>query len=895
MKIHFEPNLRHQSEAIAATIRVFEGAPYIRPEERFWSGEVSSNVIKLKPQNWQDNVAAIAEENNIEDYAATEDRDLTIEMETGTGKTYVYIRSVFELNRKYGLHKFIIVVPSVAIREGVLATLRDTKDHFRKIYATEVSVTEYDSKKLPEVRSFCVSNHLSIMVMNKQAFDSDNKVINDENRDSGNLMEMLRQVQPVIIMDEPQEGMDTENMQARLSAFNPLFKLRYSATHREPKNVIHRLTPYDSYNSSLVKKIAVLSIHEKNTQSNVAIQFKKLNLSATDPTAKLQLNVHLKSGDIKSKAIIIKSGDDLEKKTGNSVYKGWIVEDIGTTDLYDGEGYIKFSNGEQITEGGSHGSDKETIFREQIRRAIQTHFRRKKQLVPMGIKPLVLFFIDRVANYTDQDGIIRRIFEEEYAEIYQKTNKASVPNVEEIHGGYFAKTGAGVYTDNLKSMAGNAEIYDKILRDKKTLLSFDEPLEFIFSHSALGVGWDNPNVFTICTLNESKSVIKKRQEIGRGLRLCVNQQGKRYRDPEDVIEGQEVNLLTVVANESYYAFAKTYQTELHDELGKHAKAPPMRNENLDAVEIRRNEDYFSSDDFKQLWDKIARKTRCRVHFREEKLIEKSIASLSDIIVAENKLETSLTYWNNISEEDGIEAQGKGSTSSAINALMAQIDVVDELARNTTISDATATAILDGMDKAQKQQLAKNPLQFLAEATKKVRRVVEKELVRLVKYEQTGDMHPLDMFEAVIETKRDTTPTPKKGLYDRIIHDSDVEKNIANDFDNEHAVRILIKLPAGYKISTPIGSYNPDFALVIEKPDLDADEGAETPRFYFTVETKGTSDKDKLKPDEQMKIDCAVKHFEAIGLTAYLAPVDSLKSFDQKALQHPDINQTFFDQ
>lgn len=653
MTQHFEPNLKHQSEAIAATISVFEGAPYIQPEERFWNGEVSSNILKLNAEDLKANIAEIAEEGDIEDYAPTDDRDFTIEMETGTGKTYVYIRSVFELNKKYGLHKFIIVVPSVAIREGVLATLRDTKDHFREIYSTEVSVTEYNSKKIPEVKSFCVSNHLSIMVMNKQAFDSDNNIINDENRDNGNLMEMLRHVQPIIIMDEPQEGMDTDNMKARLAAFNPLFKLRYSATHREPKNVIHRLTPYDSYNKGLVKKVAVLSIHEANTQSNVAIVFKKLNLSAQDPTAKLQLNISLKSGEIKAKQVIIKRGDDLEKKTNNPVYKGWIVEDVGTTDLYDGEGYIKFSNGEQVTEGGSHGSDKETIFREQICRTIQTHFRRKKQLVPLGIKPLALFFIDRVANYTDEDGLIRRIFEEEYIKIYKKTYKKAPHNIADVHGGYFAKTGTGNYTDNIKSMASNTAIYDKILRAKETLWNFEEPLEFIFSHSALGVGWDNPNVFTICTLNQSESVIKKRQEIGRGLRLCVNQQGKRYRDLEDVAEGKEVNLLTVVPNESYYAFTKTYQTELYAELGKHAKAPHMRDENKDFTKISRNNDFFNSDDFKNLWDKIARKTRCRVHFREEELINKSIKAISSIVVAENKLETSLTYWSNISEEDGI--------------------------------------------------------------------------------------------------------------------------------------------------------------------------------------------------------------------------------------------------
>jgi type III restriction enzyme len=362
MRIHFEPNLKHQSEAVSAIVRVFEGAPYTRPEERFWSGEVSSNILKLPAEDWQANVAAIAAENGIEDYAPTRERDFTIEMETGTGKTYVYLRTIFELHRRYGLHKFLIVVPSVVIREGTLAQLRLTKGHFREIYATEAEVTEYDSKNLNQVRSFCVSNHLSIMVMNKQAFDSDAKIINDENRDGGNLMEMLRQVRPIIIMDEPQEGMDTPNMQARIAAFNPLFKLRYSATHREPKNIIYRLTPFDAYNRGLVKKIAVLSIHETNTQSNVAIEFRKLNLSAADPTARLQLNVRLKSGDLKAKLITVKRGDDLEKKTGNPVYHGWIVEDIGTTDLYGGEGYVKFTNGSRSVKAQSMAAIRKLSF-----------------------------------------------------------------------------------------------------------------------------------------------------------------------------------------------------------------------------------------------------------------------------------------------------------------------------------------------------------------------------------------------------------------------------------------------------------------------------------------------------------------------------------------------------
>ncbi len=468
MKFLFEPNLDHQREAVDAIVSVFDGAPYTRPEERFWNGEVSRNILKLPPDEWYVNAQSITQENSVEEPASCQEPDFTIEMETGTGKTYVYLRTIFELHRRYGLHKFLIVVPSVAIREGTLTQLRQTKQHFSELYATVAEVIEYDSKKLPQVRGFCVSNHLSIMVMNKQAFDSDKKIINDEERDGGNLLEMLQQVQPIIIMDEPQEGMDTENMQKRLAAFNPLFKLRFSATHRTPKNIVYQLTPYDAYNRGLVKKIGVLSIHESNTQSNVSIEFRKIKLNGSkEPTATLQLNQRLVGGDFKSKAFTVKRGDDLEDKTKNPVYHGWVVEDIGTTDIFDGDAYVKFTNGEQLEEGKGHGIDKETIFREQIRRAVQAHFKHKERVVPLGIKPLSLFFIDRVANYVAEDGLIRRLFVEEYTATFEKKFGRAPENVADVHNGYFAQTSAGEFTDSERSMATNKEIYDKICATRK--------------------------------------------------------------------------------------------------------------------------------------------------------------------------------------------------------------------------------------------------------------------------------------------------------------------------------------------------------------------------------------------------------------------------------------------
>ena len=789
----------------------------------------------------------------------------------------------------------MIVVPSVAVREGVLATLRDTHQHFREIYGVTASVIEYDSKHLPDVRNFCTTNHLSIIVMNKQAFDSDKKIINAEDRDSGNLLEQLNLVQPVIILDEPQEGMDTPNMQRRLAAFNPLFKLRYSATHRNPKNVIYRLTPYDAYNSGLVKKIAVLSIHETNTQSNVAIKFHRVNLGKSGPTARLSLNTRLRDGEIKEKIITVKRLDNLAMKTNNPVYNGWIVEDIGTTDIFDGEGYVKFKNGEQIYEGGAVGSDKTEIFRQQIRLSIRNHFKRKSELAPLNIKPLTLFFIDRVANYVDSQGVIRRLFVEEYTDLYNKEhNTVLAPaDIEAVHGGYFAQTVQGEYTDNIRSMSSESSkaIYDKILKEKMQLLLFEEPLEFIFSHSALGVGWDNPNVFTICTLNESISNIKKRQEIGRGLRLCVQQNGKRYRDMEDTPEGEEVNLLTVVPNESYHAFVATYQIELREEMGEDAKPPKFRDQNRKPVKIKRDEKHFESEEFSELWKRIAPQTRCRVYFSEERLIKDGIAALSNIVIAENELEISLHRWNALSQE-AIESEHKGAKRTVIQGRYAPLNLIEELSRNTSLAITTAAAILAGLPQEQMTMLSRNPMKFLGEATRILRWIVNKELVRLVCYTKTGRTMSLDeLFVVEEETRRNLTRAGKKGLYDYIVCDSDVEKQMVAKFDNHATVRFFLKLPEKYKIPTPIGNYTPDFALVMEKRDMD-DPAAET-KFYFIIETKGASELEKLKPEERLKIECAIKHFEALGMKGYLAPIDGINAFDSQSLRA--VGTTFFNQ
>ncbi len=880
MKFHFEPNLKFQKEAIKSVERLFDGAVYARAEDRVF--EVSKNILHISKEKILENRDKIFKQNEIEKELAkkTDDLDFCIEMETGTGKTYVYLRTIFELYKKYGLNKFIIVVPSIAIREGVLKTLEITKEHFNNLYNTSAEVIEYDSKKLNKVRGFCFSNHLSIMVMNTQAFNSDDNIINLE-RDANNgekLINLIKRTRPIIIMDEPQEGMDSENMVERFKALNPLFKLRYSATHRLVKNLIYRLTPYDSYNQGLVKKIEVLSIHETNTQSNIHLEFVDIKLFKDGklPQAKLKVNFRLAGGDFKTKTALFKAGDDLETKTKNPVYKGWVVDRI-RKDPFNDETSVVFSNGTELQKGKKHGFDKESIFREQIKRTIASHFNKKEKLKEKNIKALTLFFIDKVANYVGKGGIIKKIFQEEYEAIYKKKYGKEPDNTAEVQGSYFAQTGKGDYTDNENAMKKNKDIYDRILRQKELLLSFDDSIEFIFSHSALGVGWDNPNVFNICTLNESESTIKKRQEIGRGLRICVDQEGNRVRDPESTPEGEEINLLTVIANQSYYSFASTYQEELKEEYGEQVRQPKLRDANKDKNKVSLNKNKFESEDFKRLWEKINQKTTCAVHFRENEIIDKCVEALNGVVVQENLLNVELNKISGFEDEE-IESENIGSTDARISGIYAKIDLVNEIAKETEISINTAKAIFEKLE--NRKNIAKNPMVFLSEATSRLKRIMQKEMVRVVKYEKLDDYYNLAEFQEVIKTYQDAIDV-KNGVYDKVIYDSGIEKDFSLDLDEQNKVKVFLKLPEWYKIPTPIGKYNPDFALVIEKRDLDEDK--ET-KYYFTVETKGSKEWKDLKEDEKLKIECAIRHFEAIGLVHYLYPVDDLASFEEKAFE-----------
>lgn len=888
MKIQFESNLQYQIDSIKSVVRLFDGAPYIKAQDRVFS-EVSGNVLKISKEKIFDNFKQITQENGItETFTDENSLDFSVEMETGTGKTYVYLRTILELHNTYGLNKFIIVVPSIPVKEGVIKSLKMLEEHFRQLYNTKPDYFVYDSKKPVRVRSFATSNTLQIMVTNVQAFNTDDRVINQE-RDANQgikLIDLLKLTNPIIIMDEPQEGMDSTNMQKRFAGLNPLFKLRYSATHKKQINLIYRLTPYDAYNQGLVKKIEVFSIHESNMQSNVQIVFEGLRTSAIGkpPEAKLNLSFINELRSAKNKSLYFKDGENLEDKSKNPVYRGWVISRI-MKDPLDGTEKVRFSNGTELSKGNKIGWDRENIFREQIKWTIKKHFQKKENLKDRGIKVLSLFFIDKVSNYVDEDGIIKKLFKELYIQEYKNKYGSEPTDVDKVHNGYFAKTDKGEYIESESSMGKNSAIFNLIMKEKERLLSFEEPLEFIFSHSALGVGWDNPNVFNICTLNESESTIKKRQEIGRGLRLSVMQDGRRYRDDENVTEGQEVNLLTVVANQSYYAFAQGYQDELIAEFGSSTPLPKPRDARKTPLQVKLNKTVLESDDFKNLWKKISQKTRYSVVFREEELVKKCQESLGEIVVHEQKIQAELNRINKLSYDNNITENTSyiGSDEVASQVSIVSSDFIDEISEQTALSVETVIKIFDGV--TNKAMIYKNPIIYVTEAIKRIQNILDDEMVNLVNYQSLSTSYDTSLFKEIIETYGEVVPV-KNGLYDGVIYDSDTEKDFTRGIDDENKVKAFVKLPKWYEIETPIGKYNPDFALVLEKSSLE--DGNKT-RYYFVIETKGSSEWNQLKETEKMKIKCAIKHFEAIGLREYLAPVESFADFKTQANNKVNIN------
>ena len=577
MQIKLE-ELKYQEVAIQSIVKVFDGNIKNTFDNACFNG-IRSNNCTLLDEQILENKKEVLIENGIEENTAkiSEDRELTIEMETGTGKTLVYVKTICELYKHYAFTKFIILVPSVAIRQGVLKTLKTFEKQLEDIYGFIPKSFEYNSKKLSKVTNFIEEQHPQIMIMTLASFNSEDKILNQAKREDlfANVpfIEAIGRTNPIIVMDEPQEGMDTVNSVKQIAKLNPLFKLRYSATHKIVKNLIYRLTPYDSYKQGLVKKIEVLTVTEKNDEATLKLELTEIQNGKNPIRAKIKAWHQSANGKIEFKETKwLKDGDNLGAVTNNPSYLKYRIERINKS-LRTQKWSVTFTNGTQIFEKQTSGNI-ESIWALQLEWLIIRHFTKKQKLQVQDIKCLSLIFIDKVANYVSDEPIIKNLFIEKYKTLYPEFHEGKIPSnehIEGIQGFYFAKTGKGEFTDNETSMRKNSDVFDAILKDKEELLSYGDSvankIEFIFSHSALGVGWDNPNIFNIATLNNSYSEIKKRQEIGRGLRIAVNQNGQRVYDALDVAEEKRVNQLTVIPNETYETFVTQYQEEIKEVYG----------------------------------------------------------------------------------------------------------------------------------------------------------------------------------------------------------------------------------------------------------------------------------------------------------------------------------------
>jgi len=892
-------SLPYQTDAVDAAVQVFEGTP--KPA----TPELAGNRCPLTWDQLATNLQAVADRHQISDDRlnltqpkAGEPLDLCIEMETGTGKTLVYLRTLYRLHTVYGWNKFIIVVPSVAIRAGVMGTLADFGAQLAQQNGLTfpIAAFEYDSSRLQQLKTFIDSPTPAIMVINSQAFVGKGKVISNEETeaplDGLTWLQALARCRPIVVMDEPQEGMDTDAALAAFADMKPLAKLRYSATHKQARNCIYRLTPAQAYQQGLVKKIEVLTIAEQNDAGLLQLELTDTQTCAGQtPKAKLKLWFRNTQGELQYKASNwLARQADLAHLTHNPSYNGWRIDHIEKS-METGQWQVRFDNGHTLVQGQPMGHDKAGLFRLQLRWLIHRHFEKKARLAPLGIKCLSLIFIDKVANYLG-DGqpeapLIKHLFEEEYT-ARVKTLRGQAPSegeVQAVQGSYFAQTGQGKYTDSESAMSKNSGIYKRILTDKAGLLSYDDPItgpmEFIFSHSALGVGWDNPNVFNIATLNTAQSQDRKRQELGRGLRICVNQHGQRVYDAPDTPLGEEINLLTVVPNLSYQAFAESYQQEIEEAYGKDAQAAAPLRENkqgrLQKKTLKRRDDLFATEAFQQFWRTMARTTRYTVAFDEDAIVQDVVPQLRRISVPVYGADITAGRVRILEDQEAENPQVSldymGGTRATLAPRFAPQDWVQAIGQDSRLSQKAVLRILQEalQNTACAEQFLRNPVLFAQQASTLIRRAERDHMLRGLHYWPTGEVLPIDTVRAVVDTLKDVANTPKHGLYAQQAIDSGHEKSFAEEADDHSSLVCFLKLPEGYAIPTPVGQYTPDFGLVFKERGLRAMElSPHTPQQqgeFFVVEVKGTHDlhdPKALTPEEVLKIECAARHFEALG-------------------------------
>jgi type III restriction enzyme len=965
LKLKFDATLDYQRDAIDSIVDLFAELPsqgstfsltsqsgnQLRFSELGVSNPIPADLPAFAVATLS-KLRAIQERNGIEMSTVLEGLNFSVEMETGTGKTYVYLRTLFELNKAYGFTKFVIVVPSIAIREGLLASIDLLRDHLRSLFDNvPFDASVYDSRHLGRVRQFAASNTIQLLVMNVQAFQKDveedsdptkaNVINRAQDRMSGRRpIEFIQATRPVVVLDEPQ-NMERPGAVAAIERLAPFCTLRYSATHKRPYNRTYRLGPIEAYDLQLVKRIEVASVVADENPNAAFVRLHAVEVEKS--RAQVTIN-HGRGKTFKPKKLWVRPGDDLHVLSDErqEYANGWIVSDIS---FRPGAEAVEFTNGSEVAIAQAASSFDEDTRKAQIVETVRQHLDKERALQPLGVKVLSLIFIDRVANYRAFDGDgkpvlgpIGQWFEEAYRDLASKPRYVSLalPPVEQVHDGYFSVDNKRRPKDTRGDSAADVDTYDLIMRDKERLLSLDEPLRFIFSHSALREGWDNPNVFQICTLNESRSTERKRQEIGRGLRLPVNQSGERIYDPL-------VNRLTVIANEAYDQFARELQMEYEEDTGQrfgivptHAfarltrsavpgePAPtplgqgvsrtvwqhladhgyldtsgavqpkfnpsddgfaldvpadvlPLRAEITDAVSryvfanrivnsrkrqaVRFRKHVALDPDFKTLWDRISKRTKYRVSLSSDELIEGAAAAIAAAEpIAPPKVRVRVVELE--PSAAGIAADKRVDqheyTTAAPTALP---DILADLQNETALTRATLVKIL--LRAGRLADFSVNPQAFTVLVTSNINNVIQGQMVDGIKYEPIPglqwEMRRLEP-ESSEEIERYAARLYKvqsggKTLFDHIEIASEVERRFAKGLDDNTNVRFFMKLPPWFVVDTPIGPYNPDWAIVFE----------DSQRVYLVRETKGSTDPEALRGREETKIRCARRHFDAIGV------------------------------
>jgi type III restriction enzyme len=983
MKLQFDKNLDYQQQAIASVVDLFRGQTPMHTNFTVsaYNGQIGlfdtengiGNRLELDEEEILKNLQEVQLRNGLPQtkFLKAGEYDFDIEMETGTGKTYVYLRTIFELHKNYGFSKFIIVVPSIAIKEGVYKTLQITEEHFKELYDNTIyHYFIYDSSKLEQVRSFAVSDNIEIMVINIDAFrksftdptkETKANIIHRTNDRLNGMkpIELIQETRPIVIIDEPQSVDTTPKAKEAIKSLNPLCIFRYSATHVERHNLVYKLDAVDSYNLGLVKQIEVAGFTTKDYHNKAYLKLLSVDNKKSPITAKIEMDVKDRRGVVKRKAVTVKRGDDLyEKSGGRDVYEGYIISEIYCE---EGNEYVAFTSKPDILRIGKPIGDVDdlAIKEQQIRKTIEEHLDKELVLNKLGIKVLSLFFIDRVANYryydengNPQKGIYAKLFKKHYNDLIRLPKYNTLfkdidldTTAEEVHNGYFSADKKGVLKDTSGSTQDDEDTYNLIMKDKERLLSFDTKLRFIFSHSALREGWDNPNVFQICTLNETQSEVKKRQEIGRGLRLCVNQEGERQ-------YGSFVNTLTVIANESYEEFAaklqKEYETEsgirfgiieTHlfanipvkqedgsikylgqqasevifkeflvneyiDEYGKvqdklkvaikdNSLVVPEEYEsvkteitalarkvcsglniknNSDKKTIKLNKQVYLDPEFKNLWDRIKYKTTYSVDFDSEKLIDECCREMQRSLSASS---AKLIYTKAGLEISAGGVEAVESDRYAVGLENLQENLPDIIAYLQNETNLTRKTIVDILLKSKTLHLfKKNPQRYMEQVAQIITAKMRHMIVDGIKYTKIGDdeYYAQELFESeeLIGYLSKNMMESKKSVYEYVVYDSANEEKFARSFENNSKVKLYAKLPGWFTIPTPLGSYNPDWAVLIDADGKD--------KLYFVLETKADTMFDALRPTERAKIECGKKHFEALGTEVGFEDIDSFEGF-----------------